>query len=902
MQRWLILGAVIATLGALLYLHLEPEASSSLLTAEDEPRGTSWDGARQWLPWGVSLPEGEAHESGPPAEPSGMQPAVASEEDVPDLPGTFSLWGQVTDENGQPIEKVRVRARPSDNSFAETRARCETDAQGRFRLRSLFPGHYDISFQRDRFLPQKLETWALTANPPPLTVMLLSAPTIQGRVVDASGTPLGEARVELYKLERRVVPHLEPSPPGELAELRGLREKAIRSFEESTLTDSNGTFILDAPKPGTWIVQAEHEGFNAVEREVSSPAKDVWLVLGVGTRIDITVVDEQDRPVPHASVGLWRDGGDESFTAKVTTDEAGHAGLQGLEAGQYGLVAMPPEKAGFRTATASLTVRGEKAQQVLLRFQEGLRLSGVVTNRAGTPLPEVEVRASALLHPALEHQPLEDIPASLLASLAPGVAFEDSSEWRAFLLRLRFDRFSAPLQGRTGPDGRFTLPHLLPFSYRVSFEKKGYALAERPSGGASSALPGAIDVSPSQGELRVVLTYNGRVSGRVVRAGDGEPLTHFLIDGEPYTSPDGTFTLTAGEPGAHTMKILVPEVGGLHREYETREGEDVDLGDLVLGEGRPVRVRVENSVTSLPISDVRLQLQEELQGGEPARVEQVSDLSDIEAFERIPPEPGYSSQQEGPRALTELELGVEDPPKTTRDGTCLLPDVPTRPLVLLARRKGYEPARVALSPEEHEVTLRLRPWATVQGWVRVGGEPIAEGDVNFYTLEGDRLTGLEVRNGWYSGHHFPPGTYMVQADCDSCPAPKPVFVAQFLEVPGPGGRLSLDWQEARGATLEVLVPPGLGRLTLLQGHPPLPTTSKQYDAIARAHHPREHLESTPGFRFRDVPPGRYTLLFSYERSDGNDFFQRREVDVPVTGVLRIELPPDDSAPREHAEE
>jgi hypothetical protein len=249
-------------------------------------------------------------------------------------------------------------------------------------------------------------------------------------------------------------------------------------------------------------------------------------------------------------------------------------------------------------------------------------------------------------------------------------------------------------------------------------------------------------------------------------------------------------------------------------------------------------------------------------------------------------------EADGSHLITDVELGLESMPETGRDGMCLLPDVPTRPLVLTAERKGYESASVVLGPGEQEVTLRMRAWAIVQGWVRVDGKPVTKGDVNFYTLEGRSVDELEVRNGWYSGHLLPPGRYLVRAECDSCPRPKPVFVIQHLDVPGPQGTLSVDFQEAHGATLEVRTTPELAELMLVQGQPPLPTHSREEMALYTARHPHEPLEGEEeGYRFRDVPPGRYTLFFAYRVNDELGPVQREELQIPAEGVIRLQLPP-----------
>jgi hypothetical protein len=687
------------------------------------------------------------------------------------------------------LEEVDVSARPSANSAVETRAEGKTDAQGRFRLRQLLPGYYDLSFHRTRFVSKYLEIWQLTVSPAPLSIQLQPSPTIQGRVVEAAGSPVSNAWLTLFRLEppRRPVsdPEEEEEPP---EPARHRAETVSYQYRDAQRTEAGGTFVLDTPEPRAWLLRAEAEGFTPVERELTSPAKDVWLVMGVGPSVEVTVVDEQDRPVPHARVGLFQSGSREAFAVDVTTDEAGSGVLRGVEPGQYGLVAISSSKEAFRLAAASVDVRGEKPQRVRLKFLKGVSLSGQVVNRTGNPIPGVEVWTTPVPKPVL---PL-DASMGLLVSALPDMNLENEDSWRRLLLRLQQRHTLSAARVRTGPDGRFTVPHLLPVLHRLTFSKQGYVLARPLDAKQGVERLRWLVVPPGQQEQRVLMIDNGRVSGRVVRAGDGEPVLDFKIDSIPITSTDGRFTMSAGAPGPHSLELVAPGVGGLRREYTAQEGEDVDLGDLVVGEGRPVRVRVEDAATLLPLAEVRLELGKDTQHGVPSReeLEHRSDPELIEAaveLDEPDPQPEASS-------LTPIEVGLASRPETEQDGTCLLPDVPARPLILIAERGGYEPTARLLGPGEQEVTFRLRPWATVQGWVRVGGAPIAKGKVYFDSLDGRGLEHLEVRNGWYSGHSLRPGLYRVSAECDGCPEPSPVFTVKTLEVPGPQSTFQVDLQ------------------------------------------------------------------------------------------------------------
>jgi hypothetical protein len=119
-----------------------------------------------------------------------------------------------------------------------------------------------------------------------------------------------------------------------------------------------------------------------------------------------------------------------------------------------------------------------------------------------------------------------------------------------------------------------------------------------------------------------------------------------------------------------------------------------------------------------------------------------------------------------------------------------------------------------------------------------------------------------------------------------------VFVPRLIEVPAPQGLLTLDFEAAQGATLEVHAPAPLELFLLIPGQLPLPSQPEQFGQLAEAGLPREFLAGgEEGVRYRDVPPGRYTFFYAYEKRGEAIAPQRLEWEVPATGVLRIQLPP-----------
>jgi len=597
--------------------------------------------------------------------------------------------------------------------------------------------------------------------------------------------------------------------------------------------------------------------------------------------VRVLVVDEEDRPVAQAQVALWtRPWAPLDFGHLVTrsrTDATGSAVFRELEAGPYLLAATLDSGTRFRRVVRPLELRPEEAASVRLRFEDATTLCGVVVDEAGHPLEDVEVRVS---------------PSSNWARS------ESLAAYSTFLRLGAEPRLTS--SARTGPDGRFTVPHLLPLPHDVTCHGRGYTqVTASTSSSEGEDLPevvpesfnlGYLRVPPGTGDCRLVLAYRGSVSGRLARA-DGAPITSFIIDGESHHHPQGAFTLhsrmTSRYDFVPALRIHAPGFVGLEKDAE-EWGRDVDLGTLVLEEGRPVRVRVVDARSSLPLGGASLSFRDDLRD----------------------------------QSLGGTELGVPERfhLQTEQDGTCLLPTVPARPLCLTVERKGYRRASAVLGPEEREVTVPLRAGAVLQGHVRVGGEPLPTGLVKVYSPGWfdslDRVAELlQVHNGWYSGQGLPAGRYILRAAGGGDSGSGPVFLPRSVEVPEEG-TVSLDLDDVRGhTTLEVHVFEGLHRLSLVAGSCHQPLTAHEYDDVTELAHPadpprpltaterREEKETgrrppRRDYRFRKLPAGRYTLLGVYGKSRGDLLLTlRQEVELPAQGTVTLELlPPPDPAP------
>jgi hypothetical protein len=120
---------------------------------------------------------------------------------------TFSVQGIVVrDDSGDPLSKARVELRgASPESTTIT-----TDSDGKFFFRNLPSGTYEISVRRDGFAPAEVgQKWpggpgvplqlSTGRQVPQVSVRMVAAAAITGRIADRDGQPLVNAQVQALK-------------------------------------------------------------------------------------------------------------------------------------------------------------------------------------------------------------------------------------------------------------------------------------------------------------------------------------------------------------------------------------------------------------------------------------------------------------------------------------------------------------------------------------------------------------------------------------------------------------------------------------------------------------------------------------------------------------------------------
>lgn len=287
----------------------------------------------------------------------------------------LSISGRVVDAQQRPISETEVIARPklSEGMVLKARAadafrmygsKAKADANGLFTLTHLPAGEYLVYAIKEGFQPPKEEPSPVSAGTRNLTIVLEPLGMLTGRVVDESGNPVSEFRVNWRD------------------------HKA-----------SDGTFSLPIHQTGVETITVSADRLAPVTREIKvalgQSQKLDDFILTRGRTVQLTAVDAASgKPVAGAEVD-WR-GQFERRGKPSRTNSAGTVLLEDLP-----------------VSATEILVRGERyiPQQVMLpeavttfttRLSMGATISGTAFDAEGRGLGGVDITAQRKRTPALD--------------------------------------------------------------------------------------------------------------------------------------------------------------------------------------------------------------------------------------------------------------------------------------------------------------------------------------------------------------------------------------------------------------------------------------------------------------------------------------------------------------------
>ena len=455
------------------------------------------------------------------------------------LDGGVHLTGRVTGPNGTPLADVSVRVDTSKSpvlmSFGPD-ATAVTDANGEYSLETLSPGEETIDFVHADYVPARKQV-TLKGRETKLDVQLSAGQRVTGTVVTEGGAPVADAQVSAHGSGMRGggartaadgTFEMDALPPGryrftaskEGAGSGSLDDVDISSQQQVRITlragatisgriiglppeelslvkidayaergfvsgraDSSGNYRLEGAPTGSVTIYAEVGSYNTAlrtsQRRTVDVAPGASATVVLTFRNDITIrgrVVRDGKPLAGAHVTFFPKEGSAQSYASAAANEQGMYSVNGVEEGQYEVMAVDNRRGSPYTTT--YTVRGSATFDI--EYRTGSLSGSVVDAETSEPLPNATVTVRPLTQSSTSSY-----------FMAPTVS--------------------------TDAAGTFVAESLPPGSYSVTTAKDGYTSDVRQV--TVSDRGEELQVKLSRGDVVMLKTVDGRngqpVAGRV---------------------------------------------------------------------------------------------------------------------------------------------------------------------------------------------------------------------------------------------------------------------------------------------------------------------------------------------------------------------------------------------------
>ena len=441
-----------------------------------------------------------------------------------------------------------------------------TDAKGNFTFSGLRPGSYDISGSRPGYSVMPANITVASAQKAQKALAANPMARVSGTVVDEDKRPVAAASVTIDAPSRAGFNFMGMPGGGERGTVSGL----------------DGRFALNTPRDGDVIVEATKKGYPSAKTStfrIASGERKSGITLTIPRGIALTgrVTDTNGKPLSGVTIAaISAESGGAGGGPGVQIRRTILAALRGgnndedfVQSGSDGTFTIRLKEGMYdisfkREGYAPASVRSQQVtsatRPIEVKMGPGVQITGIV-KRGGTPVGDVMVIAMG----------------------------GDSQSFAT-----------------TGPDGRFSVPDLLPGSYMVMLNKQDDFIQQMKT------------VSAPATDLTIDLPAGGRVTGHVVDKTTHQPITSFeagvstsrsgggmVINTPPmmknFTSDDGSFALDnvpagtmqimANAPGYTTGRVpsVVVEEGKATENIEVALDAGVKLSGRVTGpDGAPL--------------------------------------------------------------------------------------------------------------------------------------------------------------------------------------------------------------------------------------------------------------------------------------------------------------------------
>jgi protocatechuate 3,4-dioxygenase beta subunit len=553
------------------------------------------------------------------------------------LVASAQLRVTVITEDGKPIGGAVVHLAGMGERTATT------NPEGIATVKPVHPGWVAVQVTADGYAPgngfTQIGSSGATGD---LKITLHKGVAVSGRVIDEAGRPIANARVTTA----------------------GIWD--IPGGVEPVTTDAKGTFTFAALAPGSHVLVAT-DGEHAPERSApvtvaDQPVRNVTITMKQGGKLAGIVSDDQQKPVPFATVRVGGDGQQMWIVdaRQATSDRNGHFELRGLARTKL-KVRAESDDAASKIARVDLSSTPVKDDLKLTLDVKGT-IAGLVVDDKNQPVAEVQVNA---------------FPDFFAGNSAEGVTLAGMS--------------SATTDGA----GRFTIRGLPDGAYRVR--------AARASGGRYDWGQQGTPAKVGDKNVKITLPADGSITGKLALENGGTPKSASVQLGYQTSTPmnsDGTFALNDVAPGTYDLHVRGPEFAEfVQRDVEVKPGKPTDVGTLTLMRGRKLTGRVvDANGTAVPGAKVKTgDMLFSMQGAE----------DQMDSWEEMTGMRSGVTDQDGRFTL----IGI------AKKATNVIADHPTR-------GRSAAIAIAAGTDDPPPITLTLKGYGTITGKVTSKGEPV----------------------------------------------------------------------------------------------------------------------------------------------------------------------------------